>query len=417
MRLVEKIKEFDIPEGWEKKSFNDLFTFSGGLSASREQLGKEGVCYLHYGDIHTSSKNYIDVEKEYEYIPKIDIGEDNINESMLLNEGDVVFVDASEDYEGASKHIVIKNEGKTAFVAGLHTIVAKSKRESLNNDFKRYCFETTSVKKQFYFYATGIKVYGLSKTNIAKIEMVIPPLIEQKKISKILMIWDRDIELKEKLLIEKQKQKKWLLKNLLDPDNGVRLPGFDSRWETVKVGDLVSERIETGHNGLQLLAITSDRGVIRRTEVDKIDTSSEDKSKYKLILPNDIGYNTMRMWQGVSGLSIYEGIVSPAYTILKPKRSINMLFLSYYFKTSNTINKFLRFSQGLVDDTLNLKYSNLKSIRICIPKDLKEQTAIADVLSISDLEIKLRERELENSKQQKKALMQMLLPGIVRVEV
>jgi len=123
----------------------------------------------------------------------------------------------------------------------------------------------------------------------------------------------------------------------------------------------------------------------------------------------------MRMWQGVSALSDYEGIVSPAYTILKPSEAISAKYFSYLFKMHEVIFLFYRFSQGIVDDTRSLKYHEFAKLHLRVPKDKKEQEAIAEILSTVDREIELLEKELEQEKQKKKALMQLLLTGIVRV--
>ena len=177
------------------------------------------------------------------------------------------------------------------------------------------------------------------------------------------------------------------------------------------------ERKETNCENLQMLAITGTQGIIPRKELDLKDNSSEDKSKYLRVCVGDIGYNTMRMWQGVSAYSNYEGIVSPAYTILKPSLSINAKYFAYLFKMQEIIFLFYRFSQGLVDDTRNLKYENFKRIMVSYPPDINEQAAIAEVLSAADREIDLLRRDIEQEKYKKKALMQLLLTGIVRVKI
>jgi type I restriction enzyme, S subunit len=159
---------------WELKSLSDLFNISGGFSASRDQLSTEGHCYLHYGDIHKSAKTYIDVRAEYQDIPKLEVPLKRISPVSLLEDGDVVFVDASEDDEGASKHIVIINKDKIPYISGLHTIVAKCKINDLDHLYRRYCFQTTAIKRQFYFFAVGTKVSGISKTNIAKVTLPLP---------------------------------------------------------------------------------------------------------------------------------------------------------------------------------------------------------------------------------------------------
>ncbi len=182
-----------LPANWRLKPLGDLFRFSGGFSASRDQLSGEGHCYLHYGDIHKSSKAFIDVRAEYQDIPKLDIPLQRISSNSLLNDGDVVFVDASEDDEGTSKHVVIVNKDKTPYISGLHTIVAKSKTDELDDIYKRYCFQTAAIKRQFLFYSVGTKVTGISKTNIARVLLPVPPLSEQVAIATVLANMDAEI--------------------------------------------------------------------------------------------------------------------------------------------------------------------------------------------------------------------------------
>jgi type I restriction enzyme S subunit len=178
---------------WEVKTLGDLFTFGGGFSASRDQLSSEGHCYLHYGDIHKSSKTFIDVRPEFQDIPKLDIPLKRVSQGSLLEDGDVVFVDASEDDEGTSKHVVIVNKDKTPYISGLHTIVAKGKTNELDHQYRRYCFQTAAIKQQFYFYAVGTKVSGISKTNITKLTLPLPSLLEQTAIAEVLSDMDSEL--------------------------------------------------------------------------------------------------------------------------------------------------------------------------------------------------------------------------------
>ena len=178
---------------WDLKTFGDLFNFSGGFSASREQLSAEGYCYLHYGDIHGSSRTSISTRDDFLDIPKLNIPLKRVSENSRLKHGDVVFVDASEDDAGTSKHLVIENEDDVPFISGLHTIVAKSKANDLAHAYKHYCFQTPAIRQQFMFYAVGTKVSGISKTNIAKLTLPIPSIPEQIAIAAVLS--DMDVEL------------------------------------------------------------------------------------------------------------------------------------------------------------------------------------------------------------------------------
>ncbi|MDP2432232.1 MAG: restriction endonuclease subunit S [Pseudomonadota bacterium] len=178
---------------WEVKRLGDLFKFSGGFSASRDQLSTEGHCYLHYGDIHGSAKTTIDTKADDQDIPKLDIPLKRVSPDSLLADGDVVFVDASEDDEGTSKHVVIVNKGGLPFISGLHTIVAKARTAEMAHEYLRYCFQTALIRQQFMFYAVGTKVSGISKTNIVKLTLPVPSVPEQTAIAAVLS--DMDAEL------------------------------------------------------------------------------------------------------------------------------------------------------------------------------------------------------------------------------
>lgn len=178
---------------WVVKRLGDLFNFSGGYSASRDQLSSNGHCYLHYGDIHGSSKTCIDTAVDFQNIPKLDIPLKSVSSSSLLADGDIVFVDASEDDEGTSKHVVVVNKGKKPFISGLHTIVAKSKTDELAHIYRRYCFQTRAIQQQFLFYSVGTKVSGISKSNIPKLMLSYPGIPEQTAIAEVLL--DMDAEL------------------------------------------------------------------------------------------------------------------------------------------------------------------------------------------------------------------------------
>ena len=200
---------------WDVKKLGDLFRFSGGYSASRDQLSSEGHCYLHYGDIHGSSKMIIDAKDDYQNIPKLNIPLKRIASNSLLEDGDVVFVDASEDDEGTSKYIVVVNKDDIPFIAGLHTIVAKSKTDELTHEYRRYCFQTKDIHQQFLFFAVGTKVSGISKSNIPKLTLPVPSYPEQAAIAEILMDMDSEIDVLEVKLEKARLLKQGMMHNLL----------------------------------------------------------------------------------------------------------------------------------------------------------------------------------------------------------
>jgi len=267
--------------------------------------------------------------------------------------------------------------------------------------------------------APGVGQPNLNTELIGDFPIPVPPLPEQKKIAQILSTWDKAIATTEQLLANSQQQKKALMQQLLTgkkrllDENGVR---FEGAWETYKFGDLFKERVETGRDDLALLSITADDGVVYQEDTGRKNTSNEDKSKYRRICVNDIGYNTMRMWQGRSSLSDKEGIVSPAYTIVTPTDKVCPAYAAYLFKLPALVHVFYRHSQGLVSDTWNLKFNHFKKITWQVPS-IDEQCKVATVISSADKEITVLQQKLDILKQEKKALMQQLLAGKRRVKV
>lgn len=189
----------------------------------------------------------------------------------------------------------------------------------------------------------------------------------------------------------------------------LRLEGFSGEWELKAIGELFAERNESFPEG-ELLSVTLRNGIKRFQEIGRHNTSNEDKSKYKLVEVGDIAYNSMRMWQGASGVSPWKGIVSPAYTVLKPVGSQDTPFFAYYFKTPFMIQVFQLNSQGLTSDTWNLKYPALSAIDICRPQDIEEQQAIGAIFTNLDAAINQHTLKHKALQQAKTALMQRMFP-------
>lgn len=217
--------------------------------------------------------------------------------------------------------------------------------------------------------------------------------------------FDTAIEKADTLLAAKRRLKRALMQRLL-ASHADRPADF----QVMKAGEAFSERDERGMRALPLLSVTGGRGVVARDDLERRDTSSEDKSAYKRIVPGDIVYNTMRMWQGVCGLVVREGIVSPAYTVLVPAHGVSSRYCAHLFKQPRMISLFRRYSQGLVDDTLNLKYSQFSRIQLALPKPSDQERA-ASLLDRLDADIGTTADLLAALRLQKRGVMQKLLSG------
>lgn len=189
----------------------------------------------------------------------------------------------------------------------------------------------------------------------------------------------------------------------------IRFNGFTDDWEQRKVGDCFSERVESDPNG-ELISVTIGSGIKKFSELGRHNNSNDDKSKYKKVVIGDIAYNSMRMWQGASGCSPYNGIVSPAYTVITPFSGIDSKFFAYMFKREDMIHTFQIRSQGITSDNWNLKFPTLSEIDVMLPADIKEQEAISAYLTALDNLITLHQRKCDKLHDVKKSMLEKMFP-------
>ena len=189
----------------------------------------------------------------------------------------------------------------------------------------------------------------------------------------------------------------------------LRFPEFDEPYRKCQIGDIYVERGQRGAGDMELLSVTMNDGVMPRSEIEGKDNSSEDKSNYKVVRKDDMVYNSMRMWQGANGVSNYDGIVSPAYTVLMPIEEIDNRYFAALFKTSNLINEFRKKSQGLTSDTWNLKYPQIRPIRLYIPS-LREQHKISAFIDALEERIGKQRQLVDALKKYKRGLLKDMFP-------
>jgi type I restriction enzyme S subunit len=248
-------------------------------------------------------------------------------------------------------------------------------------------------------------IWKITKASLARILVPVASESHMQRTSTLAMRFDDHIRVLSSRILAVREWKRGLMKVLLTGQR--RFPAFsDHSWIEDRLGNLFDERNETGCLDLPLLSVTGDRGIIPRGDLDRRDTSNADKANYQHVCVGDIAYNTMRMWQGVSALSAHDGIVSPAYTVLIPSGGMIGRYARHLFKNARVVHTFWRHSQGLVDDTLSLKYPSFARIRVRFPQSIDEQRQIVNVLDTIDREIALLEQQRDAYDAQKRALLQ-----------
>ena len=261
----------------------------------------------------------------------------------------------------------------------------------------------------------------LGQDRFSKSMVVLPPIEEQQKIAAILTTQDKVIELKERLLAEKQRQKKYLMQVLLTGKK--RLPRFSGEWKVNRLRNIATRHTKRNTIGnTNALTISAQYGLINQAEFFNKAVASDDKSNYFLLEKGDFAYNKSYSngypFGAIKRLTRYEvGIVSPLYICFRIKEgSVSGEYLEQYFEAGLMNHEIQAFAQEGARNhgLLNIAVDDFFNSKILLPSP-EEQTAIAEIFSTADREIDLLRQDIEQEKQKKKALMQLLLTGIVRV--
>jgi type I restriction enzyme, S subunit len=198
---------------WDEKTFGEIFDYRSTATNSRSDLTSDGdTYYIHYGDIHTRFHSHLNFN--HDHPPKIK--RQLCENATLLQDGDWIMADASEDFDGVGKSIEISGlDNSIAAVAGLHTFVLRERTETFAPGFKGHLGNLKSLHDEFLRVATGMKVFGISKTALKELTLPIPPREEQKEIATILSDMDTAIAVLEDKLTKTRQLKQGMMHELL----------------------------------------------------------------------------------------------------------------------------------------------------------------------------------------------------------
>ena len=458
-----------LPQEWEVVRLGDICEFVKTYQNARSDLNEnDEISYIHYGEIHTKYKHFIDFAKAK--LPKINAKKlvKEFQEIAFCQSGDLVVVDASEDYTAVAKSVEIQNLNSKA-VAGLHTFLLRDKANYFANGFKGYILYNSEVYDELKRLATGISVLSISKTNLSNLQIPLPPLAEQEKIAQILGVWDKGISVLKSLIEAKTKRKKALMQRLLTPpktshtdfssrhsDKVCHTEPFSCHTEgvarSIQKDDLQGNAICLDSSVASLPQ--NDRGKLHNVKNKPNESSlrfAEFTDKWQEMRLGDICeiYQPQTIPQSdftKEGYNVYgaNGIIGKyhsynhekeqiaiacrgnscgAVNFTNPKswitgnamvinldnsKNADKIFVYYVLLNSNL--NYLVTDSGQPQITSNIKKHSIK-----LPT-LAEQKKIAQVLSACDKEIELLKSKFQCLKTQKKGLMQRLLNGEVRVK-
>ena len=407
---IESVQKGEVPDGYNRTRAGIMPT-DWPTNVLAKNVFKSHTNKKHNGEYEVLSATQdrgIIPRKEVDIDIKYD--EENISSYKKVEVGD--FVISLRSFQGGIEYS--KCEG---LVSPAYTVLKAT--QSIDDNYYRAYFKTADFIKRLNGAVYGIrdgKQIGFE--DFGNLAIHYPPLTEQQKIAEILSTCDRVIELKQQLLDEKHKQKQWLMKVLFTTDSDMRLLGFEkAQWKQISLGDeCVMFSGGTPKAGKDEYYSEGTIPFIRSGEISKTSTElfltelGYKNCSAKMIEIGDILYALYGANSGDCSISKMKGAINQAILCIRP-RTIDRKLL-YYLLCSlkeKIVSTYLQGGQG------NLSAEIIKKLVVNVPVDEKYQKAIIERLIIADKEISLLEQELETWQQKKKALMQLLLTGIIRI--
>ena len=377
-------------------NLSNIFTYYSTNSLSRDQLSESGLIKnIHYGDIHKKYGCIVDSTKDIStYIKDINYN----NRYQICKENDLIFADASEDYEGIGKAIELKNVNNLTIISGLHTILARDENNNFAPKFKGYLFNTPKVHNQIKVLANGFKVFGISKSIINQLVIYIPSKSEQEKISDMLLLLDQKIELQSKKIEVLKLYKKCLLhllfagegkKNILnDICDFINGKGHESFIDEDGKYILVNSKF-----------ISTNGNVFKKTNKSLSPLKKDSITMVMSDLPNGKTLAKCFYIEEDNKYTLNQRVCS---LFVKDKKVIDSKFLFYLLDRNKN---YLKFDDGV--NQTNLKKEDVLDIVIRIPK-LSYQIDVANILITLDRLVRYEQNKNDVILLLKKGLMQSM---------
>lgn len=395
-----------IPEDWDLVPFDKVFTFHSTSNYSKAQMSDDDeVGCIHYGLIHAIPSTQYNLKNGTKYYVSSDQAKYDI-----VRDGDVIMVDASEDEEGVNKSVEVCGIGNKKYISGLHTYLLRDKNGSLADNFRGILLNSQFVKSQMLQLAVGMKVFGVSKTQLIKVKLPLPPtLTEQKTIAQVLSDMDTLIQAIEKKITKKKQIKIGMMQKLLTPKED---------WEVKTLGEV--GEIITGGTPPTKIQSYWDGKIPWVTPTDiraekNINSSERELTKEGLDvirkLPPDTLLVTCIASIGKNAILRKAGACNQQINAIVPNDSNDVDFLYYLIENNASYIK----GRAGITATLMISKKDFSEITFVFPKNKIEQKQISQILSDIDLELELLKQKLSKYQLAKQGMMQQLLTGKIRL--
>lgn len=282
----------------------------------------------------------------------------------------------------------------------------------------RYC-QAIGIFSRIAVKTNSIAHLGVSR--FAELELPFPPLSEQRKIAEILRTWDEAIEKLEALRAANLQRRVWMRTHLFT--GRTRLPGYTGEWREVALGEVLTEHGLQGTGAEEVFSVSVHKGLINQIEHLGRSFAAADTGHYNRVLPGDIVYTKSPTGDFPLGIIKQskisaEAIVSPLYGVFTPATRALGVILDALFESPLAVRNYLHpLVQKGAKNTIAITNRRFLEGKLTLPMDPAEQSAIAEVVEVSQAELTAIDAEIEALTRQKRGLMQKLLTGEWRVAV
>lgn len=411
---IDQIRRGEVPEGYKRTKVGIVpEEWEEGFLGNYIQEYKELSNDIEKYPVYSSSRQGLIPQSQY--YDNREAVETNLGYKIVPN-GYVTYRHMSDD---DVFHFNVNNTGGEILVSSEYPVFSSTEKSSLG-----YIIPMLNDTARFRYFCRTQKMGGtrtrLYYKNLCTYKSVFPPLAEQEKIAEILQTQDKLISLKEKLLKEKKRQKKYLMQQLLTGKR--RLPGFSGEWKKQKMSDILCERKEENkEQSLRICSVAVNSGVVDQREHLGKSMAASDTSNYNVVHYGDVVYTKSPTGEFPFGIvkqsQLDEKVaVSPLYGVYQPATYEIGYLLNEYFMYSNNANGYLLpiVNKG-AKNTINISNSTFITPSLYLPTDFEEIKKLVQIFKAANHEIEILRKDLEQEKQKKKSLMQLLLTGIVRV--
>lgn len=382
-------------DDWEQRKLGDKITRikSYSISHGYETMHDTNTKYIHYGDIHTGKVKIIN---DINILPNI-----KDNNYIGLNKGDIVVADASEDYKGIADACLVNTDtDSNKIVAGLHTIALRPQKDTYPQYL--YTYLSTDIFKHFgYKTGTGLKVFGISYKELAKFLVSSPSIKEQKEISKLISLIEKNIDLQQQKNADIINLKKAILDKIFSNSN-------IQKWRDIRLNKVLSIPVDEPKEVTNIDDIISVK--LNTQGISKIPNRSTLKlgsTKYYVRHGGQFIFGKQNFFNGSMAIipSEYDGKVSskdvPSLNINKD--IVMPYFLWLYLSRPSFYKKTERWATGTGSKRLHIK--DLLSLKIYIPNK-NEQLRICKLMQSLDTQILKSQKHLKELQSIKKFLLQ-----------